>query len=289
MPGYIRKLLKRTGHPTPTSPQHSPHEHLPFVLGSKGTRQLAIEDNSPPVDKRNTKHVQSVVGGLLYYARAIDSTILPALSSISTQQSNPTENTMRKVKRLLDYVATFPDTCIRFHASNMKLHIDSDAAYLCEPKAKSRAAGYFYFKQNTMNKTQLPINHPLTVECKLLKHVVSSAAEAEVSAIFHNAQTGIIVRRLLQHLGHPQPPTPLKTDNTTAERFVSKNIHQKRSKTWDMRFYWLRDQQSRQNFKVFWRHGCDATDPNLADYFTKHHTVKHHRSVRPQYIIDKNV
>ena len=289
MPGYIRKLLKRTGHPTPTSPQHSPHEHLPFVLGSKGTRQLAIEDNSPPVDKRNTKHVQSVVGGLLYYARAIDSTILPALSSISTQQSNPTENTMRKVKRLLDYVATFPDTCIRFHASNMKLHIDSDAAYLCEPKAKSRAAGYFYFKQNTMNKTQLPINHPLTVECKLLKHVVSSAAEAEVSAIFHNAQTGIIVRRLLQHLGHPQPPTPLKTDNTTAERFVSKKIHQKRSKTWDMRFYWLRDQQSRQNFKVFWRHGCDVTDPNLADYFTKHHTVKHHRSVRPQYIIDKNV
>ena len=46
--------------------------------------------------------------------------------------------------------------------------------------------------------------------------MVASAAEAEVGGIFHNAQTGILVRRILHHLGHPQPPTPLKTDNTTA-------------------------------------------------------------------------
>jgi hypothetical protein len=289
MPGYVEKLLKRTGHPPPTSPQHSPHEHLPFVLGAKGTRQYALEDTSPKVDKKKTKYVQSVVGAVLYYARAVDYTLLPALSSIATQQSNPTENTVKKVKRLLDYVATHPNTCLRYYASNMRLHIDSDAAYLCEQKAKSRAAGYFYFKENTLNKHQQPLNHALTVECKLLRHVVSSAAEAEVSAVFANAQTGIIMRRILEHLGHAQPPTPLKTDNTTAERFVSKNIHQKRSKTWDMRFYWLRDQESRQNFRVYWRHGADASDPNHADYFTKHHTVKHHRSVRPRYILEKIV
>ena len=289
MPGYINRLLQRIKHEPSTSPQHSPHEHLPFIMGGKGTRQYAqSEDGSPKLDARQTKYVQSVVGALLYYARAIDASILPALSSISTQQANPTEQVLKKVKRLLDYVSTYPDAKLRYYASNMILYIDSDAAYLCERKAKSRASGYHYFKKNTLNKIQQPINHALTVECKLLKHVVSSAAEAEVSALFLNAQTGIIIRRLLQHLGHPQPPTPLKTDNTTAERFVSKNIQQKKSKTWDMRFYWLRNQESRQNFQVYWKHGADAADPNHADYFTKHHTVGHHRSVRPRYIFYQN-
>ena len=171
----------------------------------------------------------------------------------------------------------------------MILHTDSDAAYLVEQKAKSRAAGFHYFKFNTLHQKQNPLNHPLTVDCKLLKHIVSSAAEAEVGALFLNAQTGLIIRRILEHLGHHQPPTPLKTDNTTAESFVKKNIHQKRSKTWDMRYYWLRDQEARQNFKVYWKHGNDADDPNHADYFTKHHTLKHHKSVRQRYIADKTV
>ena len=150
--GYIRKLLKHTGHPTPTSPQYSPHEHLPFVLGIKEAPQYATEDTSPTIVK-HTEDVQSVIGGLEYNTRTIGNFLLPALSSIFTQQSKPTENTMRKVKRILDYVSTFSETSIRYHASNKRLFINSDSAYLCEQKAKSQATAYFYFKQNTMNKT----------------------------------------------------------------------------------------------------------------------------------------
>ena len=87
--------------------------------------------------------------------------------------------------------------------------MDANFSGILKQKAKSRAAGYFYFKQNTLNKEQKPMNHPLIIEYKLLKHVVSSTAEAEVSVIFINAQTGIIVRRILQYLGHPQPPTSI--------------------------------------------------------------------------------
>ena len=65
--------------------------------------------------------------------------------------------------------------------------------------------------------------------------------ESEVAGIFHNAQIIISLRRILKALNHPQPPTPLKTDNSIANGFVHKNIQQKRSKSWDMRFYWLRD------------------------------------------------
>ena len=59
---------------------------------------------------------------------------------------------------------------------------------------------------------------------KTIKHVVTSVAEAEISALFHNAKTAIPIRRLLIALGHPQPPTPIKVDNSTANSFVNDNI-----------------------------------------------------------------
>jgi hypothetical protein len=61
-----------------------------------------------------------------------------------------------------------------------------------------------------------------------------SAAKSETSGVFNNGQAAIICRTSLHALGHPQPPTPLKTDNTTASSFVHANICQRRSKTWDI-------------------------------------------------------
>ena len=33
--------------------------------------------------------------------------------------------------------------------------------------------------------------------------------------------------------------------------------------------------------------GKDETDPNLADYPTKHHSILHHRGIRPFYVLDQ--
>ena len=121
------------------------------------------------------------------------------------------------------------------------------------------------------------------MECKTLRHVVSSSAEAEVAGIFHNATTAIPIRHMLQALNHPQPPTPLKTDNSTATGFIYDNIHQKRSKSWNMRYHWLRDKQTQQQFNIFWQPGTS----NEADYHTKHHPTKHHREKRSRYVGDK--
>ena len=88
---------------------------------------------------------------------------------------------------ILDYINTYSDTKIRFYASDMKIYIDSDAAYLVAPKAKSRILGFYYLSNNTTQK----LNGPVLVECKLLKHVVTSSAEAEITGIFYNTQTAI--------------------------------------------------------------------------------------------------
>ena len=77
------------------------------------------------------------MGSFLYFARAVDNTILPAINDIAAQQAKPTENTLKKIQMLMDYVNTYPNPKIHFYASDMILHVDSDAAYLVGPKAKS--------------------------------------------------------------------------------------------------------------------------------------------------------
>ena len=88
------------------------------------------------------------------------------------------------------------------------------------------------------------------------------------------------LRNCLADLGYPRCPTPMKTDNSVANGLVNGTIKQKRSKAIDMRFYWLKDRQSQNQFKIFWEKGKN----NLADYPTKHHSPAHHKRVRPVYL-----
>jgi hypothetical protein len=78
---------------------------------------------SPLLNKEETKYVQAVAGTLLYYARAVDSTILPALSSLATKQAKPMQKMIEKVKELLDYCATQKEAIITYLASKMILCI----------------------------------------------------------------------------------------------------------------------------------------------------------------------
>ena len=59
-------------------------------------------DTSPPLTLDDKKFIQGVMGTFLYSARAVNPTMLMALSTIATQQSSPTEQTMQKVKQFLD-------------------------------------------------------------------------------------------------------------------------------------------------------------------------------------------
>ena len=88
---------------------------------------------------------------------------------------------------------------------------------------------------------------------------------------------GIIVRSILLDLGHMQPPTPVRTDNTTNHGIVHDSIKQIRSRTIDMRFHSIRDRMLQGQFHIYW----DAGVNNLADYYTKHHPPWHQFKMRP--------
>ena len=282
MPGYVDKVLHKFHHQVPTKPQHAPHIWTQPTYG-KHQQYAPDPDNSPLLNKKDTKFIQGVVGSLLYYARAIESPMFPALNEIATTQSKPTEKTMKQTKMLLDYIATHKDGKIRFHASDMILHVETDAAYLVLPNAKSRIAGYYYLSTQPLPDPARPNpkpNGPILIECKTLRNVVASAAEAECGGIFHNGQTAVPIRQLLIDIGHPQPATPIKTDNSTAANFTHRNMKQKKSKSWDMRYNWLRDRETQEQLRIYWDKGTN----NLADYFTKHHPPKHHVHMRPYFI-----
>ena len=166
-----------------------------------------------------------------------------------------------------------------YRASDMILQVDSDAAYLVCPEARSRAGGYHYLG----NKDGQLINAPIFVLAKVIKNVMASAAESEVAALFMNAQEAVSLRNTLHDMGHTQPATRVKTDNQTAKGIITNTIKQRRSKAIDMRFYWLRDRQEQGQFDIYWEPGKH----NLADYFTKHHLSIYNKTVCSIYLYTK--
>ena len=84
MPGYVQKQLTRYAHPSPRRKRHTPYDPAPLVLG-RAAQELPPEDESAPLDEKGKKRVQQVVGSFLYYGRAVDMTILMALSEIAGQ------------------------------------------------------------------------------------------------------------------------------------------------------------------------------------------------------------
>ena len=140
MAQYVMKHLIKYGHVAPAKPQHCPYSPNAILYG-KDNQAPTPSDESPLLDEAGKKRVQQIVGTFLYYARAVDPTIVMALSDLSSQQSAPTENTMKRVNQFLDYMWTHPDAIIRYRASDMILNIHSDASYLSTPKARSRAGG----------------------------------------------------------------------------------------------------------------------------------------------------
>ena len=160
---------------------------------------------SPELDKSGEKYVQSVVGSFLYYGWALDSMMLVGLNKITTHQAKPTQYINTKCNQLLDYAATYPNVKIWFKASDMILHVNSDAAYLVQDGAQSRIVGHCILSLTPPHAPQIlkkTPNAPILIECKSLRYVVASAVEAEIVGLFHNAQTILHIRVLLEAIGH---------------------------------------------------------------------------------------
>ncbi len=283
MPNYIKKKLQEYGHIIPTHIHSCPYHPEPKRFGSEAQAPLP-PNATPELDKMGIKRVQQIVGSILYYARAVDMTVLMGLSSIVVKQTKATEKTMERCIDLLNYLATNQDAKVRFRASDMVMNIHSDASYLSGINSCSRSCRHFFMGWMPKIDGPIRLNGAFYVNTTILRFVMASAAEAELGALFHNCQDGIIFRQTLDDLGHTQPRTPVYCDNATAVGIANNTVKRQRSRSMEMRFFWVGNKEAQNIYGISWHPGKE----NLADYRSKHHTGAHHRNVRPWYLHQEN-
>ena len=280
VPGYVQRKLTKYQHPKPTTPQHSPYLSAPIQYGAK-VQAPTPSDTTALLSDSQIKHIQDIVGSFIWYGRACDPTLTAALSAIGSRQNKATAAVQKAAHHLLDYLATHPNAAIRYHASDMILAFDTDASYLSEINGKSRAAAYYYMTRKGDRSSH---NGAIDVLSTIIKHIMSSASEAETGALYYGCKRALPYRVTLEEMGHPQTdPTPVTTDNNTAHGLTMGTMTSKASKSNDMRFQWLKCRRAQRLFKILWAKGS----LNRADYPSKHHPAQHHLKVRPAYVIDR--
>ena len=148
MPGYIESILNRFHHPRLIKPELAPHRYASRSFSAANAQSPIPDDYTARLDTSDVLCVQRVVGCIIYYAHAINRPLLPSLIEIGSNQAKATEETLAATKKILDFVATFPDVIIWYVASDMCLWIDSDTSFASIRNARSRVGGFFYLSSH---------------------------------------------------------------------------------------------------------------------------------------------
>ena len=278
MPGYVQHALNKFQYGITNTHKATDAPH-PYKATTKHSLPMTHPtDNSAKLSPHAIKHLQQIMGTFLFYSRAVDPTMLTALSIIATKQTQGTNTTKEKAEHFLKYAASHPDATIKYYKSDMVLKIHSDASHLSERQGRSRAGGHFYLG-NKDNQDDPP-NGPILNTTGILANVMSAASEADAAALFTNMKEGVIQRIALEEMQWPQPPTPITVDNSTAVGLARDTIKANKYCAMDMRLHWIQDTAQQRQFLVTWAPG----KLNKADYFTKLHAPIHHRRMRFVYL-----
>jgi hypothetical protein len=126
----------------------------------------------------------------------------------------------------------------------------------------------------------IKLNGTFYTNSVILKFVVASAAEAELGALFHNCQDGIVFCQTLADMGHPQPKTPVHCNNATADGIGNNTLKRQQLRSMEMQYFWVGDKVAQEMYTLSWHPGQE----NLANYQSKHHIGSHHLAVHPWYL-----
>ena len=203
MPGYIEKVLTRFV-PDLSQGAETPALYVPPIYGAKV--HSPHTDTSPllisPAEKNR---IQAIVGSLLFNARGVDPTILPAVNMVASLQAKPTQYVAAAALRLLQYCARYPNNSI--------------------------TGAIFYI--GNKNHPGI-INGSILALSTIIPAVVASAAEAEYAALVLAAQEAVNLRNILHDLGYSQSPTNILCDNACAVGLATNTVKQCRSKSIDI-------------------------------------------------------
>ena len=101
MPKYIKKQLQKYQHEMSKRPQHFPYPSAPKKYGTSEQEPLQTDDSNTSGPKGITR-VKKLFVRILYYARSIDTTILISLSTLDSEKSKATTQTITNLNQPLN-------------------------------------------------------------------------------------------------------------------------------------------------------------------------------------------
>jgi hypothetical protein len=280
MPGYVDKALERF-HVVRGPKVMSPMRYTPPHY-SKGTPQEPTDPqaHATPGTAADQLLLQQIVGTFLYLARCVDGITTIAVNTLSSAQSDPNSAVMKDADLLLQYFAWNPNPSVTFTPSQMHLFMHSDASFAGESGARSRVGAVYMLGDAPSRSAPLPqLRHPFLVASVVLKVTAANISEAEYGGLFTATQRSVPLRNTLAALGHPQAATTAVTDNSVAMGISTGTIKQKRSRSINIAYHWIRDQVTLGHFRVLW----DKGSRNLADYQTKAVPAKDFLAIKSTY------
>jgi hypothetical protein len=153
---------------------------LLFIFAYEHLMLLSTSDSSYGVGTNLARSLRIsdlknyITGSVLYNVRAVDPTVIMPLNDIDTEQTKSTEKTQATTDQLLNYLATKTDATIHYHASDMILHIHSDASYLSVSNACIRLGRLLFCWDKPPHEETL--NGYILNVAAGIKNVVASAA-----------------------------------------------------------------------------------------------------------------
>ena len=128
MLGYIKRKLQEHKHSKPFKLQSCPYFPEPEKWDWRSSSPSPQWITKAWSEIRKVVSRESkIVSSILYYAHAVDMTVLMALSMIAIEQTKATETTKGRCIQLLDYLLSQSEAKTRFHASDMIMNIHSNA------------------------------------------------------------------------------------------------------------------------------------------------------------------
>ena len=136
MPGYVQHAVHKfhTGAKQTNKATDAPHPYK--ATKKQGLPMTPAIDDSAKLSPQAIKQLQQIEGTFLFYSRAVDPTMLTALSIIAKEQSQGTRTTKEKAEHFLTYAATHPNATIKYYKSNMILKIHSNTSYLSKQQGQ---------------------------------------------------------------------------------------------------------------------------------------------------------
>ena len=130
MPGYVQQGVEKFQHGITSTIKAVDAPHPYKATKKHGLPMTQPHNTATKLTPQAIKHLQQIVDTFLFYSRAINPTMLTALSIIATEQTQGTQTTKEKADHFLTYAVIHPNATIKFYKSDMILKIHSDASYL---------------------------------------------------------------------------------------------------------------------------------------------------------------